>query len=130
MVFRILKSFVKVTVLLTLGAGIGIWYAPPLTKHLMKQKLAVAQKHTKGFQANANKLWTNNLQKKFASATRSIDLRKFDKKAIASWVQSGKNAVATISADAQHAQETLTKANQLLKSAKSEYRQAGTFFGM
>ena len=130
MVFRILKNIVKTTVLLTIGAGIGIWFAPPTAKLFLKQKLTVAQKHTSKLQSSADKLWTKDLQKKLASAGSSLDPRKIDKKTIEGWIKSGKNAVATISADAQQTGETLSKANQVMQRAKGEYHQIGSIFGM
>lgn len=130
MVFRIIKNIFKTTVLLAIGAGIGIYFAPPMAKTVMKQKLAVAQKHTNSLRTDANKVWTKNLESKFVQATKSLDPRKIDRKMIDGWVQSGKSAVATISADAKRTQETFVKANQVIQSAKSEYQQFGTMFGM
>ena len=40
MVFRIIKIVLKTTALLAIGAGIGIYFAPPMAKTVMKQKLA------------------------------------------------------------------------------------------
>jgi hypothetical protein len=130
MVFRILKNFVKVTVLITIGAGIGIWFSPPTAKVVMKQKLTMAQGHTKKFQTDANKLWTSNFQKKFTGTTKNLDPRNIDKKTVDGWIRSGKNVLATIAADVKKTQDTVVKANQVIQSAKSEYRQYGTMFGM
>ncbi len=130
MVFRILKSIVKVSVLLTIGAGIGVWFSPPTAKVVMKQKLTMAQGHTKKIQTDAKKLWTSNFQKKFASATKNLDPRRIDKKTVDGWIRSGKNVMASIAADAKKTQETVVKANQIIQNAKSEYRQYGTMFGM
>ena len=130
MVFRILKNFVKVTALITIGAGIGIWFSPPTAKVVMKQKLTMAQGHTKKLQTDANKLWTSNFQKKFASTTKNLDPRNIDKKTVDGWIRSGKNVMATIAADVKKTQDTVVKANQVIQSAKSEYRQYGTMFGM
>ena len=130
MIFSILKNIVKATVLLTVGAGVGIWYAPPSARSLLKQKLTVAQGHSKKIQAGANKIWTTSLQQKFAKTAASIDPRKIDRKTIDAWVENGKHAVATISADARQTQETLTKAGQVIQSAKKEYKQVGNMFGM
>ena len=130
MVFRILKSFVKATVLLTIGAGIGIWFAPPSVKALMGKNIAVAQEHTKKLNSGANKLWADNLQKKLTSAGKSLDPRQIDQKTVEAWLTSGKNAFATISDDAKKTQDTLSRANRVISSAKKEYLQYGTLFGM
>ena len=130
MVFRILKNIVKAGVLLTIGAGIGIWFAPPTAKLMMKQKLGVAQVHSKKLQDGANKLWTTSLQKKLSHAASSLDPRKIDRKTVDGWVASGKNAVATISTSAKQTQETISKANQVLQTAKHDYKEVGTMFGM
>jgi hypothetical protein len=130
MVFRILKNIVKVTALLTVGAGIGIWFAPPSAKTLMKQRLTVAQKHSKGLQSSADKYWTSNLKQKLASATKSLDPRRIDRKVVDGWLTSGKHTLATISADAKGTQETLVKANRAIEAAKKEYRNVSTILGM
>jgi hypothetical protein len=130
MVFRILKNIFKTTLLLGIGAGIGVWFAPPRARILLKQKLTVAQGHSKKFQAGANNLWTTSLQKKFVSATTSLDPRKIDRKTINAWVESGKHTVARISADAKQTEEALTKAGKVIQSAKTEYQQVGNMFGM
>jgi hypothetical protein len=130
MVFRILKNIVKTTAILCVGAGIGIWFAPPTTKAAMKQKLAIAQDRTKGMQQGASKLWKTSLEKKFNGAAKNLDPRKIDKKMVSGWIQSGRNAVATISEDAKRTQETIVKANQVLQSAKAEYRKVGSILGM
>jgi hypothetical protein len=130
MVFQILKNIVKLSVVLATGAALGIWFAPPSAKALMKQKLAVAQKSTKGIQSDANKYWTANLQKKMETATKTLDPRQIDRKVVDEWYAKSKHAVGSISANAKRTQETLVKANQIIQSAKSEYRQYGTMFGM
>ena len=130
MVFRILKSIVKATVLLTIGAGIGIWFAPPSAKALMGKKIAVAQVHAKKLNTGANKLWAENLQKKLVSAGKSLDPRQVDKKTVEAWLTSGKHAVSNISDDAKKTSETLSRANRVIQSAKKEYQQFGTLFGM
>lgn len=130
MVFRILKNIVKTTALIAAGAAIGIWFAPSTAKAELQKRFAVAQKHSGKLQSSADKLWTDNLQKKLVNATKSMDPRKIDGKMVDGWIQSGKNAVATISTEAKKTQETLVKANQVIQSAKTEYRQYGTMFGM
>lgn len=130
MVFRILKNIVKTTALIAAGAAIGIWFAPPTAKAELQKRFAVAQKHSGKLHSSADKLWTDNLQKKLVNATKSMDPRKIDGKMVDGWIQSGKNAVATISTEAKKTQETLVKANQVIQSAKTEYRQYGTMFGM
>ncbi len=130
MVFKIIKTVVKCAVLLTLGAAIGIWFAPPQAKVLMGKKLAVAQGHAQKFHKGANKLWIENLQKKLAAAGKSLDPRRIDKDTVNSWVNSGKHTIAAISADAKQTQESISKAGQVLQSARSEYQKVGAILGM
>ena len=130
MVFHILKNIIKTSALLLVGAGIGIWFAPPSIKALIGQKIAVAEDHVKKLNTGANKLWVNNFQKKIFSAGKSLDPRQIDKKTVQAWLTSGKHAVATISDDAKKAQDTLSRANRVISSAKKEYQHYGTLFGM
>ena len=130
MVLRILKNIVKTTMLISAGAALGIWFAPPTAKAALGQRFAMVQKHTTKIQTNADKLWTASLQKKLVNATKSLDPRKIDRKTVDGWIESSKTAVATISADAKKTQETLLKANEVIQSAKSEYRRHGTMFGL
>jgi hypothetical protein len=62
MVFRILSKVFRASVLLMVGAGIGVWFAPPTLKLLMRQKLAVAEVKASSFHKSANRLWTASLQ--------------------------------------------------------------------
>ena len=130
MVFQMIKTLVKATLLLSIGAGLAIWFAPPSAKKEMQKHLILVQGKTKGVRNSADKLWTNGWKQKLAHVGKSLDPRQIDQKTIGKWVESGKNAVASISEGAGRTQETLTKANKVMQNAKSEYKNLGTIFGM
>ena len=130
MVFRMIKTLVKATLLLSIGAGLAIWFAPPSAKKEMQTHLILVQGKTKDVRKSADKIWTNSWKQKLAHVGKSLDPRQIDQKMIGKWVASGKNAVATITESAGRTQETLSKANEVMRNAKSEYKNLGTIFGI
>lgn len=117
-----IKSLVRSVVLLSLGAGIGIWFAPKDAKAKMQGGLLVVQSKAKEFNKQVSSRWVKDAEKKLGDASKKVDLKKLNRQEFEKWMASVKGAYETVSDQAAKTQKTIAAVNQYFDSAKSEYR--------
>jgi len=116
-----LKSFVQAGLLLGIGAGLGIWFAPPSTKGLMKEKLTFAQTKAKDFHINVSSDWFAGAKKTLDKAPK-VDFKKLNQREFSAWIQSVEKAYASVSEQAVQTQKSVNAINRYLEGAKTEYK--------
>lgn len=116
-----LKSFVRAGLLLGIGAGLGIWFAPTGTRHAMAAKLGIVQGKASEFHQHVGSRWLASAEKSLASMPK-VDVSKLNREQFATWVDSAKKTYATVSDEVIRTKKTVDAVGLYFEKAKDDIR--------
>ncbi len=125
-----LKSLIRSSILLLAGAGLGIWFAPPKTRDVMKLDFALAQAKAKDFHSRVSSKWVDNAQHSLNGAAKQVDFKKLNRKQFNQWINSVKTSYDNISEQASRTQKSLAAVDSYLKNAKDEVHKQRKMLGI
>ena len=125
-----MKKLIRTGFWVSIGAGLGIWFAPSNGREFLREKFALAQVGATKFHKSVSSKWIDDASKKLDSAGKS-NLKHLNKREFSAWIKNVQSTYATISEQAIQTQKSVSAVNQYIEGAKSEYKKHhDQIFGM
>lgn len=116
-----LKGLVRASLLLAIGAGLGIWFAPANAKSVMERQMNFAKRKAGDFHSEVGSRWIADAENKL-HGVKKIDVSRLNRKQFEEWVKSVRNAYDTFSDQAVRTQKSIAAVNSYLETAKNEFQ--------
>ncbi len=116
-----LKGLVRSSLLLAIGAGLGIWFAPPNAKKVMERQVTFAKQKAGDFHSEVGSHWIATAEDRL-QGVKKIDVSRLNRKQFEAWVRSVRDAYDTVSDQAVRTQKSIAAVNSYLETAKNEFQ--------